>query len=127
MAIDHYDWYGEDVAIPQQQAIAIYKDQCGEIVQIVICQRDHYDEERAKIFVAIGNVPALTKALQAIADVEADTVNKDSALPQPTKPVPLSSAERQRRHRDKQRKGVGQLTHLADERMSPSAEISSEH
>ena len=143
MVINTFDWYGEDVAVPQQQAIAVYENPCGEIV---IHQRDQYDEEPELIYIAKDNVLKFIGELlraagmdtieliystsdepyktytnvplqayrPALSDPEPDVLAEPEPDGAKAKPKDRTAAERQRRYRERNRNRNG-VTPIMDE------------
>ena len=97
------DWDDEDPIISEQPPTRLYWNQRGQLVlRQRLCGLE--DEERF-LFFSVENVPALIRALQQKL-IEFGSAQED--LPEPrieaeAASQPLTNAERQRRHRDKQR------------------------
>ena len=125
MVGNNFDWDGKDVAVPGQQAIAVEPKSGNEVV---IRQRDYYDDEDDLIYVSRGNVLNLIGGLLAAAgmddvrlihdqgdaceDVPLQLYRPDLYKPEqfdvsPPKPKDPKAAERQRRYRQGKRNRDG--------------------
>jgi hypothetical protein len=102
MTAPDFDWYGndaEDIVIPEQQAVAVYRNHAGDVV---IRQKagDYWNQvdEDPWIVVKREHVGRLALALLALAELEQAP---RLALPAPA--ADRTAAERQRRYRERKR------------------------
>lgn len=117
MTAPDFDWYGndaEDIVIPEQQAVAVYRNHAGDVV---IRQKagDYWNQvdEDPWIVVKREHVGRLAHALLALAELEQAP---RLALPAPA-PSNRTGAERQRRYRERKRheRNDGDVTRDAPE------------
>jgi hypothetical protein len=135
MARDAFDWYSDDIAIPQQDAIEVLATTSGTID---ICQKPSWDDEQEAIIVTVAkqNVLCLIGALLRAAEMDdvrlihdlgfgceevllksyrPDLIDTGSETKKPPS-KDRTAAERQRRYRERKRNGAcAPETHDHDE------------
>jgi len=101
---DDFDWYGEDVAIPVQDAVAVYRNVRGNIA---IRQKGdwHGYEEDVVIEIVPDRAGQLAAAIFAIAE-EMGAVTKPATTLALPAPADRTAATRQRRYRERKRDRV---------------------
>jgi hypothetical protein len=106
-----FSWHdcGDDLVVPEQQAVAVFWNPRGELV--IRQKADFYPDEDHYVIVHPGNIRKLAHRLL----LEADSL-EDGADEQPKERLALAppkdptATERQRRHRQRQRDGLDRDT-----------------
>ena len=96
-----WDWRddADDLVVPEQPAIAVYTNPADAVV---IRQQGTWNDDDAWIWFSPDHAPAIAKAILEAAGLDATALTPEPA--QVVKPRDATGAERQRRHRERQKK-----------------------